>query len=163
MQFTRKIGSAFATALLVCAIGAGSASALPPSEGEGGEGGGSGGTGGGGGVAATYRFIPIRLTVHDIEDGWGDNYDEPRMYYSGQTFATTIINKGTVDGSEMPQATFTGSQMQFDLWERDNGWNDNNKLGTAFITSARLGEEQSVAFRQGGYYDYELVYKVERL
>lgn len=117
--------------------------------------------------SGSYVFVPIRLTAHDIEDPWPDNYDEPRAYYGGQVFEATIINKGVIEGSAIPRATFTGSHMKYDLWERDNGWTNNVLLGTTYISSAstQLGEERSEFFQMNEWwrnYNYELRYKVCR-
>lgn len=114
--------------------------------------------------AATYEFQPVRLIVHDIEDGWPDWKDEPIMYYSDQVWADVVANKETVEGWRIPRATFTGTQMQIDLWERDNGWYPSNMLGTVWITPGALNDERTVRFGgPGAWYHYELVYKVVQI
>jgi hypothetical protein len=112
-------------------------------------------------AATTYEFQPVRLIVHDIEDGWPDWWDEPRMYYGNQVFATSVPNRGTVPGWQMPRERFTGSQLQVDLMERDGGWYDSNHLGTVFITPGPLGQERQARFGGPGQgWHYELVYRV---
>jgi hypothetical protein len=113
--------------------------------------------------AATYEFQPLRMHVHDVEDGWWDVYDEPRMYYGGQVWADVVREGSTVNMENLPRATFTGTGMQVDLRERDNGWYDNNNLGTAWVP-ATPGQELRLVF--GGprtYYHYELIYKVVQI
>ena len=111
-------------------------------------------------ASPVYEYQPIRLIVHDIEDWWPDNRDEPRMYYGGHTWADVVYNRETVDGARMPTARFTGSAMRIDLWERDNNWLDNNFLGSTLV-QASVNEERHVTFgsRTNGY-EYELVYRV---
>lgn len=114
--------------------------------------------------AATYEFQPVRLIVHDIEDGWPDWRDEPIMYYGNEVWADVVANRSTVEWWRMPRATFTGTQMQIDLWERDGGWYNNNLLGTVWITPAALNDERTVRFGgPGQWYHYELVYKVVQI
>lgn len=108
-------------------------------------------------ASETYRFVPIRLTVHDIEDGWPDWKDEPRMYYGGTAWAD-VVSRGGYPGT-IPAVTFTGPHMFVDLWERDGGWTDSNHLGFAVITSDLLGQEKLLRFKTS-WYDYEIAYKV---
>lgn len=105
-----------------------------------------------------YRFTPIRLTVYDIEDGWPDSQDEPRMYYGTATWADSVRVGGYPRA--IPSVLFTGTSMSVDLWERDGGWTDHNHLGWATVTNDLLGQEKWLRFKTS-YYDYEIVYKVE--
>jgi len=117
--------------------------------------------------AAEHELQPIRLIVHDTEDGWPDNRDEPRMYYGGQTWAGLVGNPWTVDGAELPTARFTGSTMRIDLWERDNGWTDHNLLGSVNVYGEVTpgGEERYAHFGgwAGSNWHYELVYRVAQV
>lgn len=107
-----------------------------------------------------YTFVPVRMTVHDIEDWWPDTQDEPRMYYgSTPSWAGVVREKSTV--TNLPSAHFTGPHMRVDLWERDNGWYDSNHLGRFNATSDLLDQEREWHFIGNGFH-YELVYKVVR-
>jgi len=106
-----------------------------------------------------YTFVPIRLTVHDIEDSWPDWRDEPRMYYGGAVWVD-VVARGGYPGV-IPNVDFTGPHMFVDLWERDGGWSDNNHLGFAVVTSDLLGQEKLLRFKTS-WYDYEIAYKVVR-
>lgn len=111
----------------------------------------------------TYTFIPIRLTVWDIEDGWPDTTDEPHMVYGPGGDWKAIVRPGAYPGVIDP-VDFTGSTITVDLWERDNGWTDNNHLGfqTVTVTPENLGQEMRLSFKSNGWngYDYEFWYKV---
>ena len=105
----------------------------------------------------TYTFVPIRLTVYDIEDWW-DTHDEPRMYYGGAVWADSV-QKGGYPGV-IPPVNFSGTMMSVDLWERDGGWTDNNHLGWATVTNDQLNQEKTLRFKSAGNYDYEIAYKI---
>jgi hypothetical protein len=110
--------------------------------------------------AATYEFQPLRMHVHDVEDGWWDVYDEPRMYYGGQVWASVVREGSTVNMEDLPRATFTGTGMSIDLRERDGGWYDNNNLGTVWVPATPGQELRAVFGGPHNYYYYELIYKV---
>jgi hypothetical protein len=113
----------------------------------------------------TYSFVPIRLSVYDIEDDdyfpWTDRSDEPRMYYGDAVWADVVRVGGRI--TTIPPTDFTGSSMSVSLWERDAGWHDHNDLGTQQVSSANrlLGQERNLDFRTSGWH-YQLVYKVIR-
>ena len=111
----------------------------------------------------TYQFVPIRLTVNDIEDWWPDSKDEPRMYYGNAVWAA-VVGRGGYDASQvgLTSTTFTGTAMSVDLWERDGSWTDNNFLGHATVTNDLLDQEKLLRFKGPGY-DYEIVYKVVQI
>ena len=113
--------------------------------------------------AATYEFQPLRMHVHDVEDGWWDTYDEPRMYYGGQVWADVVREGSTVNMESLPRATFTGTGMQVDLRERDGGWYDNNNLGTVWVPATPGQELRAVFGGPRNYYHYELIYKVVQI
>jgi hypothetical protein len=102
------------------------------------------------------HFTPVRLIIWDNQDGWFDYTDEPRMYYGGETYATVVRQGGTV---YPPPTDFTGSTLAVDIWERDNGWTDNNYLGRIVVSATDLCLERSQQVR-GSDYNYELVYRV---
>jgi hypothetical protein len=108
-----------------------------------------------------FRFVPIRLEVKDIEDAWPDNADEPRMYYNDAVWAG-VVRRGNVPGYMIPSTNFVGHTMAIDLWERDWGWVDSNHLGENTIGAYPLNEERRVEFASD-WWDYELVYRVERV
>jgi hypothetical protein len=110
--------------------------------------------------AATYEFQPLRMHVHDVEDGWPDYWDEPRMYYGGQVWADVVRQGSTVNMESLPRATFTGTGMQVDLRERDGGWYDNNNLGTVWIPATPGQELRAVFGGPGTWWYYELIYRV---
>ena len=107
--------------------------------------------------ATIYTFVPIQLTVHDIEDGWLDWKDEPRMYYGGAVWAD-VVSRGGYEGV-IPSVDFTGPTMRVDLWERDRDWVDSNFLGGETVTNQHLNGERTLRF-QGDWWEYELRYKV---
>ncbi|MGI5380439.1 hypothetical protein ACQEV2_40660 [Streptomyces sp. CA-251387] len=108
-------------------------------------------------AAETYTFVPIRLTVHDIEDAWPDSRDEPRMYYGNAVWAGVVAKGGQI--TDIPSVDFTGTSVSVDLWERDGGWTDNNHLGHQIATISQLDQELEMKFKSD-WWDYELKYKV---
>ncbi|MGP3928304.1 hypothetical protein [Streptomyces sp. 8N616] len=108
-------------------------------------------------AAQVYIFVPIRLTVHDIEDGWPDSADEPRMYYGDAVWADVVQRGGQI--TTIDPVDFTGTSLSVDLWERDAGWTDNNHLGHDTATISQLDQELEMTFK-GDWWDYELKYKV---
>jgi hypothetical protein len=111
-----------------------------------------------------YTFVPIRLTVTNIQDDdvfpWTDWQDEPHMYYGGAEWAG-LAQRGGVDISGMDPVDFTGATISVDLWERDRNWTDNEHLGFATASTSQLDQELELKF-QGNWWDYRLTYKVVR-
>jgi len=107
-----------------------------------------------------YTFVPIRLTVHDIQDNdvfpWWDNRDEPHMYYGNTEWADVVYRGGTYG---IPSVDFTGSSISVDLWERDGGWIDTDHLGFETASVAQLNQELEMKFKANSW-DYELKYKI---
>jgi hypothetical protein len=108
-----------------------------------------------------FRFVPIRLEVDDIEDAWPDDADEPRMYYGNAVWAS-VVRRGDVSGDLIPPTNFVGYSMVIDLWERDWGWVDSNRLGKNTVGAFPLNQERSVEFTSD-WWDYELYYRVEKV
>ncbi|MGW3820465.1 hypothetical protein [Streptomyces sp. NPDC005046] len=104
-----------------------------------------------------YRFVPVRLTCIDFDDPWPDWRDEINLYYGDQVFFD-YFPAGHV--AYPPPTTFTGVSLKVDMWEMDNGWENSDDLGTIWVTSTDLGQEQTQHFAGNGW-DYELVYRVE--
>jgi hypothetical protein len=133
--------------------------------GDDGTGDGSGGGGsGGGGSTHVYHFVPIRITTNDITDGWPDKHDEPSLYYGNNADKVTYkyITFAGDTKTDLPSASFTGTSISVDMWERDDDWADHDHLGTETATVAALGQEEELNFAGGPGVggSYKMVYKI---
>jgi hypothetical protein len=102
----------------------------------------------------SFRFVPTRICVVDIEDWWPDDTDEVVMTYGARAWGASI-RQGNC--AYPPAETFTGSTIHVNFYENDRGYN--NLLGTLPIQATDLHLEKLIVLGGSGF-RYDLYYKV---
>lgn len=104
----------------------------------------------------TYRFVPSRICVVDIEDWWPDDTDEVVLTYNSTGWGSSIRNGSC---AYPPAETFTGSTIFVNVYENDRGYN--NLLDTRQILATDLHQEKRevVGGRSVGF-EYHLYYRI---
>lgn len=104
----------------------------------------------------TYRFVPTRICVVDMEDWWPDNTDEVVLTYGTTAWGASIRNGSC---AYPPAETFTGSTIFVNVHENDRGYN--YLLDTRQLLATDLYQEKRdvVGGRQVGF-EYHLYYKI---
>jgi hypothetical protein len=154
---TRTIAGGLAAFALVAGA-AQSASALPPSDGGGGGEGGGGGTGGGT-HPVTLTVTLLSLNCTETEDTMGA--DEPYLLFNGdRVWGNSSMNNS--EGESINITRKSSGVAWVELYDEDSGvfWDDDDHLGTIFITKEQKGQGLQVGRFTSDGADYTLFYQV---
>jgi hypothetical protein len=113
-------------------------------------------------AADTFRFVPVSLVAYDLEDPFPDTSDEISLRYGRVDFRPPSTAKGS---TQLPPAeTFTGP-MAVELWELDQGWTSDDRLGSFSVAAAALPSTQFTFNNPDPWsgWRYVLTYRVERV